>query len=125
MHQNSDKCYHCGRMFVRIEGTAIVNRSDGKTFHVSLVSGPEHRHSVSSGFHENQAMCKFGYVHDLIGPKRKSLDVFIRRANEGRQELLQQIERAADQIVRLVHAGRELEPTYTFDGGLLAPGYPK
>jgi len=125
MSKNSDKCGHCGRIFVRTDKSEIVNRSDGRTFHVNLFSGPDPRPNISGGIYADQAMCNFGYVHDRIGPKRNSLVVFIAHANEGRRELLQQIEMAADKIVQLVHAGQKIESTYTLDGGLLAAGFPK
>lgn len=125
MQRNSDKCAHCGRMFVRVDGTAVVNRSDGKTFHVSLISGPDPRPDVSGGFHKDQAVCKFGYVSYFFGPNRCFLDVFIKHANDGRQGILQQIEGAADKIAEMIHAGHELPAAYTLDGGLLAPGLPK
>ena len=125
MQRNSNKCGHCGRFFVRTDLTAIVNRSDGRTFHVSLLSGPRPRPIISGGFYAHQAMCEFGYVHDLIGPKRNLLIVFISHAHEMRRELLQQIEMAADKIVGLVHAGPKLEPTYTLDRGLFVPGFPE
>jgi hypothetical protein len=125
MQRNSNKCGHCQRMFVRADRTAVVNRSDGKTFHVSLISGPGPRPDVSGGFHEDQAVCKFGYVSDFLGPTRYSLDVFIKHVDEERQGMLQRIEGAADKIAELVHAGQELLPAYTLDGGLLAPGLPK
>lgn len=123
MQRNSDKCSHCGRMFVRADGTAVVNRSDGMTFHVSLISGPSPRPDVSGGFHKDQAVCKFGYVSDFIGPERRFLDVFIKHVDEGRR-VLQRIESAADKIAELVHAGHELPPSYTLDGTVLAPGLP-
>src|SRR5690348_14838991 len=125
MQRNSDKCGHCGRMFVRADGTAVVNRSDGKTFHVSLISGPDPRPDVSGGFQKDQAVCKFGYVSYFFGPNRCFLDVFIKHADDGRQGILQQIEGAADKIAEMVHAGHELAAAYTLDGGLLAPGFPK
>jgi hypothetical protein len=120
MQRNSDKCGHCGRMFVRTDRTAIVNRSDGKTFHVSLISGPDPRPFASGGFHKNQAVCKFGYVHDRIGPQRYFLDVFIGYADDG------QAESAADKVADLVHEGRELGPTYALNNdGLLKAGFPQ
>lgn len=125
MQRNSDKCGHCGRMFVRADGTAVVNRSDGKIFHVTLISGPSPRPDVSGGFHKNQAVCKFGYVSDFLGPKRYFLDVFIKHSDGGRQRILQRVECAADKIAELVHAGHELPPAYTLDGSVLAPGLPK
>jgi hypothetical protein len=124
MQRNSGKCGHCGRMFVRTDRTSIVNRSDGKTFHVTLISGPDPSPLTSGGLHKNQAMCKFGYVHDRIGPKRYFLDVFIAYPDDGRQAMLQQVESAADKIADLMCEGRELGSTYALYNGLLARGFP-
>ncbi len=125
MQRNSEKCSHCGRTFVRADRTAIVNRSDGRTFHVSLISGPDPRPNVSGGFHKNQVVCKFGYVSYFFGPNRCFLDVFIKQADERRQSMLGRIEGVADKIAEMVHAGHELPLAYTLDGGLLEPGLPK
>src|ERR1700722_5380727 len=113
MLTNCEKCRHCGRIFVRTDHTAVVNRSDGRTFHVSLFSGPIPRPLTQEGLHANQAICNFRYVHDLIKPTWNSIVVFIAQANEGRQELLQQIEKATDKIARLLKAAQEMESVYT------------
>ena len=122
MQRNRDKCGHCGRMFVRTAGTSIVNRSDGSTFHVSLISGPDATPLAAGALHANPAVCKFGYVHDRIGLKRYLLDVFLHYGDDSEQGMLQQVESAADKVAELVREGRELGSTYRLDKGQLATG---
>jgi hypothetical protein len=70
LYRNSSDCPHCGRRFARCtEMTPIVNRSDGRTFHVSLYSGPNPRPRFSGGFYLEQLICGFGYAFDQIGAK--------------------------------------------------------
>ena len=120
MQRNSDKCSHCGRMFVRgNEETPTINRS-GTTFHVSLFSGPDPRPNISGQF-----VCNFAYVDDYLVPERKFLIVYVLPAIRGREELLRQVEIAADGIAELLQAGRSLELAYTVRGGVFAPGVAK
>ena len=44
MLRNLERCPHCGKKFIAITPRiASVNRSDGKSFHLMLYSGPDHR----------------------------------------------------------------------------------
>ena len=103
----------------------MINRSDGQTYHLSLFSGPDPSPYISTNGCAKHVICTFGYVHDRIGPKRNSLVVFIALVNDGHKYLVQQLENTADKIAGLVQAGYELEPAYTFRGGLLSSGPPK
>ena len=69
MQRNSDKCAHCGRIFARVtQKIPRVNRSDERSFHLELLSGPNPRPRLSGGFHSEQLMCNFVYAHDQIAP---------------------------------------------------------
>ena len=126
MQRNSDKCAHCGRIFTRVsKKIPLVNRSDETSFHLVLLSGPNPRPRLSGGFHSEQLMCDFVYAHDQIGPTNYFLVIFILRAGEDPDEVLHQIEEAADKISDLFQAGKKLEPAYTFHDGQLTPGFPK
>jgi hypothetical protein len=126
VYRNSNDCPHCGRIFARrTEMTPVVNRSDGETFHVSLYSGPSPRPRSSGGFYAEQLICGFGYAFDQIGPKTYFvLVIILLNAEEDADDVLRQIEEAADKITELVDTGRRLTAVYTFDGGRLLPGFP-
>jgi len=101
------------------ETSALINRS-GDAFHVSLFAGPVLRpHSW------DQFVCTFAYVDDQIGPERKLLIVYLLPAICDPEEMLGEIESAADGIAQLLDEGRPLELAYTFRGNLLIPGTPK
>jgi hypothetical protein len=105
--------------------TPIVNRSDGRTFHVSLYSGPNPRPRFSGGFYLEQMICGFGYAFDQIGAKTYFvLVIILLHAEEDTEEIVRQIEEAADQIAELVDEGQRLTAVYTFDGHQLTPGFP-
>ena len=70
-------------------------------------------------------MCDFAYAHDQLGPKDHTVSVVIARAEEDPEDVLRQVEDAADKLADLVEEGNELTTTYTFDAGHLTPGVPK
>jgi hypothetical protein len=126
LQRNADKCAHCGEGFFRLtKKTPIVNRSDGKSFHIGLFFGPDPRPSASGSYSPTQMICSFAYVHDRIGPDNHLIEVVMFHTKETGAELLRQVEEAADKLAELVASGQTLERAYTFDGGLLIPGLPK
>jgi hypothetical protein len=126
LQRNVHKCAHCGERFSRLtEKTPTVNRSDGKSFHVGVFFGPDPGPSPSGDYSANQVICSFAYAHDRIGPDNHLVEVVMFRAKETAEELLHQVEEAADKLAELVELGKMLEHSYTFDKGQLIPGLPK
>ena len=126
MQRNSSHCGHCGNTFVRItEQTPLVNRSDGKRFHVTLFSGPDPRPRVLGGFHDNEVICQFLIANERFGPNDHTVVVVIARAEKAPKEVLGQIEDAADKLAELVATdGLRLDAVYAFNDRRLTPEVP-
>lgn len=125
MLRNSQKCPHCGKTFVRITGqTPLVNRSDGTFFHVTLFAGPDPRAKFSGDFYDNQVICNFAYAHVQLGLKDHTVTIVITKAEKDPEEVLDQVEDAADKLAELVEEGHRLTAVYTFTGLRLTPGFP-
>jgi hypothetical protein len=123
LHRNSDKCAHCGQLFFRLSRkTPIVNRSDGTSFHVSLVSGPDPEAGSTGGLFSGQMFCNFIYVDDRIGPENNELTIIIRRPGITRSAVIRQVHEAADKVAELFAEGKKLDALYTFDADRLLPG---
>jgi hypothetical protein len=123
--RNTDQCSHCGKIFVRTTTEIpLVNRSDGKSFHIELYSRPEQRSTRSTRF-PSQVVCSFTYVNEATGLTEGSVAVAMPNANESPEELLSDVEKVADKLEELAVQGKELEQAYTFDAGQLLPGFPE
>lgn len=106
------------------EQTPLVNRSDGIRFHVTLFAGPDPRTKFSGGFYDGQLICHFAYAHDRFGPKDRTVSVVITHAGGAPEEVLRQVEDAADKLAELVEGGQTLTAVYTFNDSTLMPGFP-
>lgn len=125
MEHNSTECRHCGQLFYRLaEKTPIINRSDGKEFHLSLFSGPRSRPRTAENPYQNQIICNFTYTHRRIDARNTHAVIVMLPPEETEQQVGCQIEDAADRLVALVAEGRKLEPLYSFGNGRLTPGFP-
>ena len=72
MLKNFAKCPHCGKQPVRLsEKTVLLNRSDGKKFHLTMFSGPYRRQVTAGDLRDEELFCTFSYVHDRIGPNNE------------------------------------------------------
>ena len=117
MQRNAIQCSHCGKNFVRItDKTPLVNRSDGKRFHVTLFAGPDPRPKVSGGFDQGQLICDFVYAHDRFGPKNHTILVVVSIVDDNPDHVIHQIEAAADKLAELIETGNRLADLYTFNG---------
>ena len=76
MQRNVKRCDHCGELFISLENVPFINRTDGKTFHVSLFAGPNPRPDASGSFFADQSICSFSYVHDRLGKGREYVVVY-------------------------------------------------
>jgi hypothetical protein len=123
VQRNSDKCAHCGQLFFRLSReTPIVNRSDGTSFHVSLVFGPDPEAGSISGLFSGQMLCTFIYVHDRIGAENNELTIMITRPGITRRAVVRQVEEAVDKLAELLAEGKKLDVLYTVVAGRLLPG---
>lgn len=124
MQRNSSQCAHCGKTFVRItEQTPLVNRSDGKRYHLTLFSGPDPRPKQPRGSYIDQVICNFAYAHDQFGPENHSVVVVIDQVLKNPEQVIRQIEEAADKLAALVEEGHRLTAVYTLKHWQLAPGF--
>ena len=111
------ECAHCRELFMPVGSTPLINRTDGRSFHVTLFVGPNPRENPAGGFFTDQSMCSFWYVHDRLGPARKYLVVYILDTKTTVEEL-------ADMLAELVQEGVKLRALYTLANGKLRPGLP-
>ena len=126
MQVNAIECAHCGKRFVRITAqTPLVNRSDGKSFHVTLFAGPDPRPNGSGDFYDGQFVCDFVYAHDRFGPKNHTVIVVLTVVNEDPEQVLRQAEGAADKLAELISDGQKVEAVYTQVDAKILPGLPK
>jgi len=122
LQRNTDKCAHCGISFVRDQGP-FVNRSDGKTFHLNLVSKPDLRLIAPGRVRPRQVICEFAYVR--TGKARENRFVVVLISVEKHQGIgLREIEEAADKLAELLKAGEKPKAGYVIQGGALF-GFPQ
>lgn len=125
MQKNSITCAHCGELFCRLsDKTPIINRSDGKDFHLAVFSGPRPRRRSEGGFYHNQVMCDFTYAHRRIHDTEHVVIVRL-HCDKTEQEIGCQIQELADKLAELVAQGKKLEFSYIFNKGQLVPSFPK
>lgn len=123
MQRNAKTCGHCGKPFLRLTAeTPIVSRSDGKTFHLALFSGPQPRPKVYGGFYRRQMACNFSYS---IAGKYESTVIIVFRVEETESVFLHDIESAADKLSELIAKGDTLPEAFTFESDALIPGFPR
>jgi hypothetical protein len=91
---------------------------------VTLFAGPDPRTKFSGGFYFGQVICHFTYAHDQFGPKDHTVSVVVTHAEEDPEEVLRQVEDAADKLAELVETGYRLTAVYTFKGWALTAGFP-
>jgi hypothetical protein len=125
LQKNSITCAHWGELCVRLsDKTPIINRSDGKDFHLAVFSGPRPRRRAKGGFYHNQIMCDFTYAHRRIHDTEHAVIVTLHR-DKTEQEIGCQIQDLADKLAELVAQGKKLEFSYTFNKGQLIPCFTK
>jgi hypothetical protein len=123
MEKNSETCSHCkGRLVKLSERTPLINRTDGKTFHLTLFSGPYRRGIKLGDLNTEVLICTFTYVHDRIGPNNEHVAVTIARADSTQLGADRQVNAVADKLAGLIQLGRKLDHDYHFEKGQLEPG---
>lgn len=101
----------------------MVNRSDGRIFHLVLFSVTYARPNSSTNEYCQQLMCHFEYVHNRLGNNRKFVALTILDVNPGTLLARYQIEAAADSLAELIAGGNRVEEAYLFDKGQLISGF--
>jgi len=118
LRRNVETCLHCGESFARHQKTLLINRTDGKNFHLSLFWGPNPRPNRLGGFFDNQVICSFSYVRNQVGAERSYLVLYI-------VDSTKTIDDGADLVAELLQKGEQLRGVYTLaDGQQLIPGMP-
>jgi len=123
MFKNFDTCPHCkakGKPTklrrLRVD-TPVISRSDGSQFHLALFDGPNPFYPNSSSLRTGILMGDFRYVHDQRGGAVAPSTVIFTNRGTNEAATLRQLERAADQLARiLVKHNFGLCRQYNFDG---------
>jgi hypothetical protein len=117
MYRNFTVCPHCtakglpGRLRKIQENTPSITVSDGKSFHLVLLSGP--------GRAQGQFVGQFSYLHDGLGAEPHRVDLMLTRPGENFEEVTTQFEKAALKLAELLERGTGLSLKYGFDGEVL------
>lgn len=116
MEKNFEKCSHCEHRLIRLgEKTPLINRTDGKTFHLTLFSGPYRRGIRLGDLHGEVLLCTFVYVHDRIGPNNEHVTVTITKADPTEEGAFRQVNALADNLAELIARAGRIERNYRFD----------
>ena len=117
MDRNFTACPHCtakglsGQLFKIPEKTPKITVSDGKSFHLFLISGPDPGDRARSSF-----VGQFSYVHESLGSESHRVDLTLIRPGEYFQEVKGQFEKAALKLGELLERATPLSSEYRFDG---------
>ena len=85
MFRNFTACPHCaakglpGQPWKIEERTPSITLSDGKSFHLILLSGPDLVPAPSGGLRANRLVGQFSYVHDNFGSEPYRVAVLLTR----------------------------------------------
>jgi hypothetical protein len=107
MQRNTDKCEHCGLILDRPDDTPRVNRSDGRTFHLNLLS--KYVLEVSS-VPAGTVICNFECAFDQ--PDEKLFVTVVVLAGDERGIGIDDIERMADKLAKLLESGQKPNSAY-------------
>ena len=125
MFRNFTACPHCaakglpGQLWRIEERTPSIVLSDGKSFHLILLSGPNLVPAPGGGLRANRLVGQFSYVHDNLGTEAYRVAVLLTRPGENFQQVTAQLEKAALKLAELLEHGTPLSPEYGFDGDVL------
>jgi hypothetical protein len=125
MTKNFVRCPHCKSTAVSLrlnEKTPIVNRTDEKTFHVALFSGPYRGHWKNGDLINDRMLCSFVCTYSGSGAGVQNAMVAINHAKQDDAGSLAQIEEVADELAEVVKTGSKLSRTYTYENQKLRPG---
>jgi len=126
MFSNFDSCPHCsgkGRTGVlpRLnESTPVVNRTDGKSFHLFLFDGPSVMHGNSGGIVAGRSSATFFYASGALNMPHGQTAVIVRTTDLDRRGVVGAVETAADLLSKILASGRRPESAYLYDSGQLS-----
>jgi hypothetical protein len=125
MFRNFTACPHCaakglpGHLWKIEERTPSITLSDGKSFHLILLSGPDLVPAPSGGLRANRLVGQFSHLHDNFGAEPQRAAVLLTRPGENFQQVTAQLDKAALKLAELLKHGNPLSPEYGFDGDVL------
>jgi hypothetical protein len=125
MHKNFEKCPHCvakgyaGTIMRMLETTLLISRSDDKTFHLYLFSGPASWHARSGGVVAGRAASNYIYASDKLKITHGAVTVIFRTTDLDLRGIEKAMRDAADQMAAILSQGKGIEPVLYYDGGSL------
>ena len=100
-------------------GTPLISRSDGRSFHLYLFSGPDPWHAKSGGIVAGRAASTYFYASDKLSANHDSLTVIFRTVDLDSVSVENAMRDAADQMASILSRGEALEPDLYYDRGSL------
>jgi len=95
------------------EHTPIINRSDGKSFHLLLFDGPGLLYGKSGGVIAGRAAAIFNYASENIG--QGTVLVIIRTINRDREGTVDAMESVADELAKIIESENRPDERYFYD----------
>ena len=125
MHKDFEKCPHCiakgdsGTIMRLQEQTPLISRSDDKTFHIFLFSGPDSWYARSGGVVAGRAASEYLYASDKLKLTHGAVTVIFRTTDLDLRGIEKAMRDAADQMAAILSQGKGIEPVLYYDGGSL------
>ena len=122
MHRNFVVCPHCtanglpGRVRNLTEQTPGISLSDGESFHLILLNGPDAIPVHSEGVQAGRLAAQFSYVDDALGAGVHRVAVIRTRPGESSEGVKTQLEDAATKLAELLERGIAPSSEYSYDG---------
>jgi hypothetical protein len=101
------------------EKTPLISRSDDKTFHVYLFSGPDSWYARSGGVVAGRAASNYFYASDKLNINHGAVTVIFRTTDLDLRGVEDAMSDAADQMATILSQGKGLEPALYYDRGTL------
>lgn len=101
------------------EKTPLISRSDDKTFHLYLFSGPDSWYARSGGVVAGRVASNYFYASDELNVDHGAVTVIFRTTELDSAGIERAMRDAADQMATILSQGKGLEPGLYYDGGSL------
>ncbi len=101
------------------ENRPLISRSDDKTFHLYLFSGPDCWYARSGGVVAGRVASTYFYASDKLSVGHGGVTVIFRTTELELHGIEKAMREAADQMATILSQGRGLEPALYYDGGSL------
>ncbi len=125
MHKDFEKCPHCvakghaGTIMRMQKKTPLISRSDDKTFHLYLFSGPDSWYARSGGVVAGRVASNYFYASDKLSVDHGVVTLIFRTTELDLPGIEKAMRDAADQMATILSQGKGLEPALYYDGGSL------